>query len=88
MMTNIDLLISGLGGPENIVEIEPCITRLRIEVHSTEKIDSKQLRASGCHGLMQHGVGIQIVVGPHAELIAEQISQEIWSADDEKTEII
>ncbi|OKL47428.1 PTS sugar transporter [Boudabousia liubingyangii] len=82
-MTKLEQMIAGLGGPENIVELEPCITRLRIEVEDPKALDLETLRDSGCHGIMNHGNGIQVVVGPQAELIAEELSELIWGSEIE-----
>ncbi|MBV7363962.1 PTS transporter subunit EIIB [Actinomycetaceae bacterium TAE3-ERU4] len=73
-MINLEKILAGLGGPKNIVEIEPCITRLRVEVVEASKIDFDLLTSSGCHGISSHGTGIQVVVGPNAELIAHDLS--------------
>jgi PTS system N-acetylglucosamine-specific IIB component len=66
-------IIAGLGGVENIIEIEPCITRLRTEVHDASKVDHAVLRAGGAHGVMATGNIVQVVVGPEADTIASDI---------------
>lgn len=66
-------IIAGLGGAENIIEIEPCITRLRTEVRDASRVDQKALRAAGAHGVMAAGNVVQVVVGPQADTIASDI---------------
>ncbi|GII82774.1 PTS sugar transporter [Sphaerisporangium siamense] len=66
-------IIAGLGGVENIIDIEPCITRLRTEVRDASKVDHAVLRAAGVHGVMAAGNVVQVVVGPDADTIASDI---------------
>lgn len=68
--------LEALGGPENIVDIEGCITRLRGTVVDPGKIDIgslKQLKIIG-EPIIKGGV-IQIVVGTKAEMIATEINK-------------
>ncbi len=66
-------ILAGLGGADNIVEIEPCITRLRTEVVDGSQVDEKALKAAGAHGVVASGNVVQVVVGPEADNIAEDI---------------
>ncbi|WP_377638889.1 glucose PTS transporter subunit EIIB [Oryzobacter terrae] len=73
MSSKAEQILAGLGGADNIVEIEPCITRLRTEVHDPSKVDEAALRAAGAHGVIASGSVVQVVVGPEADNIAEDI---------------
>ncbi|GHH68507.1 PTS sugar transporter [Streptosporangium violaceochromogenes] len=73
MAADAGAIIAGLGGAENIVEIEPCITRLRTEVRDAAKVDRAALKAAGAHGVMAAGNVVQVVVGPEADTIAGDI---------------
>ncbi|HIX00836.1 MAG TPA: glucose PTS transporter subunit EIIB [Candidatus Nesterenkonia stercoripullorum] len=66
-------LLAGLGGSDNIVEIEPCITRLRTEVENPSLVDEKALKAAGAHGVVVAGSVVQVIVGPEADTLAEDI---------------
>jgi N-acetylglucosamine PTS system EIIB component len=66
-------IIAGLGGADNIVELEPCITRLRTEVRDGSKVNEAALKAAGAHGVMKVGNNVQVVVGPEADSIANDI---------------
>jgi N-acetylglucosamine PTS system EIIB component len=72
-MSKAEEILAGLGGADNIVEIEPCITRLRCEVNDGSKVDEKALKAAGAHGVIASGNVVQVVVGPNADNIAEDI---------------
>ncbi len=68
--------IEALGGADNIVEIEGCITRLRGTVKDPSKVDLKRLQSLGVIGRpIFMGKGIQIVVGTHAELIGTEMNR-------------
>ncbi len=73
MSTQAEKLVAGLGGAANIVEIEPCITRLRTEVEDASLVDEAALKAAGAHGVMRSGSVIQVVLGPEADTIASDI---------------
>ncbi|SDG12309.1 PTS system, N-acetylglucosamine-specific IIB component [Lentzea fradiae] len=66
-------IITALGGADNIVEIEPCITRLRCELEDGSVVDEKALKALGAHGVMRSGNVVQVVVGPEADTLASDI---------------
>jgi glucose-like phosphotransferase system IIB component len=68
--------IEALGGADNIVEIEGCITRLRGTVVDPSKVDLRKLQVLGVIGRpIFMGKGIQIVVGTHAELIGTAMNE-------------
>jgi PTS system N-acetylglucosamine-specific IIB component len=73
MNSKAEQILAGLGGPANIVEIEPCITRLRTEVNDGSLVDEKMLKAAGAHGVVRSGNVVQVVVGPEADTLAEDI---------------
>ena len=73
MSTQAEKLVAGLGGAGNIIEIEPCITRLRTEVEDASLVDEAALKAAGAHGVMRSGGVVQVVLGPEADTIASDI---------------
>lgn len=73
MSTQAEQIVAGLGGAANILDMEPCITRLRTEVQDASLVDEKALKAAGAHGVMRSGKVIQVVVGPQADTIASDI---------------
>ena len=72
-MSKADDLLAGLGGGDNIVEMEACITRLRTQVHDPGLVDEAKLKAAGAMGVVKQGTTVQVVVGPQADTIAEDI---------------
>ena len=72
-MSQAEQIVAGLGGKDNIVEIEACITRLRTEVEDVSLVDDAALKAAGAHGVMRAGTVVQVIVGPQADTIASDI---------------
>lgn len=66
-------ILAALGGGDNVVELEPCITRLRCEVGDGGKVDVPALEAAGAHGVLHQGAVVQVVVGPEADTLAGDI---------------
>lgn len=64
-------IVAGLGGAQNIRTLEPCITRLRVEVNDADAVDEDALKRVGAFGVVTVGSTIQVVVGPEADEIAE-----------------
>jgi PTS system N-acetylglucosamine-specific IIB component len=73
MSSKAEQILAGLGGADNVVEIEACITRLRTEVEDSGKVDDAALKKAGAHGVVKSGRVVQVVVGPEADTLAEDI---------------
>ncbi|MFD9580021.1 PTS transporter subunit EIIB [Streptomyces griseus] len=73
MATKAEKIVAGLGGIDNIDEIEGCITRLRTEVHDPEKVDEAALKAAGAHGVVKMGTAFLVDLGPSADPFAADI---------------
>ena len=69
------LILSGLGGKDNIEELDNCITRLRITVRDSELVDEEKLKKSGARGIIKQGVGVQIVYGTNASVIKNRLEE-------------
>lgn len=66
-------IISGLGGRENITDLDCCATRLRITVKDASKVSDAALKRTGASGVIKHGNGIQVIYGPKVTVIKSQI---------------
>lgn len=73
MSTKAEQILAGLGGAGNIVEMEACITRLRTEVRDGSQVNEAALKAAGAHGVVISGEVVQVVVGPEADTLADDI---------------
>ncbi len=66
-------LIAAFGGRENLVSVDACITRLRMEVADTGKVDQNRLKALGAAGVIEVGSSVQAVFGTQAEALKNDI---------------
>nr|WP_272924765.1 MULTISPECIES: PTS glucose/sucrose transporter subunit IIB [unclassified Streptomyces] len=73
MASKAEKIVAGLGGLDNIEEVEGCITRLRTEVVDSSLVDEAALKAAGAHGVVKMGTAIQVVIGTDADPIAAEI---------------
>lgn len=68
-------IISLLGGRENIILVDACMTRLRVTVKDVSKVaDAASWKAEGAMGLIKKGEGIQAVYGPKADVLKSDIN--------------
>lgn len=72
-MSKAEEILAALGGDGNVLDLEPCITRLRVEVADPSLVDEPRLRASGAFGVVRSGNAVQVVVGPEADTLASDI---------------
>lgn len=68
-------IIGFLGGKENILEVDACMTRLRVTVKDVEKVsDDEKWKENGALGLIKKGNGIQAIYGPKADVLKSDIN--------------
>ena len=67
-------VLNALGGSANIVRVDACITRLRLEIKNKSIVDQKALKNAGAAGVMDGpGGSMQVVFGTESEHLKEQI---------------
>lgn len=67
-------IIDGLGGYDNIIAVNNCISRLRVDVKDMSLIDEALLKSTGSMGIVKPSdTHIQVVYGPKIEKIAKQV---------------
>ncbi len=71
----IEQMIRALGGKNNIKALDSCITRLRVQLHSTTGIQESDFRQLGANGVLFVGDGVQIILGTKSENIKTQMDQ-------------
>ena len=71
--TKAEKLISAFGGRENLVNVDACITRLRMEVADKNMVDKARLKSLGAAGVMEVGNNVQAIFGTQAELLKNDI---------------
>ena len=76
-MTRPEQVLAAIGGMDNVISIEPCVTRLRCQLREPDQVDRAALRHLGVHGVTVQGDSVQIIVGPDADLLASDID-DLW----------
>ncbi|MDT5161696.1 MAG: N-acetylglucosamine system or component, partial [Mycobacterium sp.] len=71
--TKAEQLIAAFGGRENLVNVDACITRLRMEVADKSKVDQARLKSLGAAGVIEVGNSVQAVFGTDAEALKNSI---------------
>src|SRR6478735_2178532 len=66
-------LIAAFGGRENLVNVDACITRLRMEVADKAAVDKARLKALGAAGVIEVGNNVQAIFGTQAEVLKNDI---------------
>jgi len=67
------LILQGLGGKDNIQDLDCCATRLRVTVKNGEKVSEPALKKSGASGVIKKGNGVQIIYGPRVSVIKSNL---------------
>ena len=67
------LILEGLGGIDNVANLDCCATRLRVTVKDPDKVSDILLKQSGAAGVIRKGVGIQVVYGPQVAVIKSEL---------------
>lgn len=68
--------LDSLGGADNIKIMDSCITRLRVSLEDTSKINENDFKKIGASGVIKLGKNdIQVIVGTKAGLISEEIKR-------------
>ncbi|EST51820.1 PTS acetylglucosamine transporter subunit IIB [Brevibacillus panacihumi W25] len=74
MREKAEQVLASIGGKENIIQVEACITRLRLHVKNENLIQEKALKDLGAAGIIRLGKGqVQIVFGTQSELLRDEI---------------
>ena len=75
--TQIEALISGLGGKDNIAEIGTCMTRIRAQVKDLNKVNDDVLAKSGNKGIFKDKNEIQVVYGLSVKDVFDQVAEKL-----------
>lgn len=74
--TMASVILEGCGGKENIVSIDNCITRLRLEVKDRLLVDEKKIKSSGAAGVIRPGkTSVQVIIGTKVQFVADEFKK-------------
>ncbi|MDO4439383.1 MAG: N-acetylglucosamine-specific PTS transporter subunit IIBC [Eubacteriales bacterium] len=69
-------ILEGCGGKGNIVSIDNCITRLRLEIKDYTLINESKIKASGAAGVMRPSKNtVQVIIGPKVQFVADEFKK-------------
>lgn len=69
-----EMILEGVGGKENLVTIDNCITRLRLEIKDQALVNEKLIKAAGAVGIMRPGKNsLQIVIGTKVQFVSDEL---------------
>ena len=69
-------ILEGLGGKENIKELDYCATRVRVEIADYTQVDEKKIKSSGVPGIVRPSKNtVQVVVGPKVQFVYDEIKK-------------
>lgn len=66
-------ICDGLGGRDNISDVDCCATRLRCTVYQSSKVKTDVLKSTGASGVIQKGNGVQVIYGPRVTVIKSHL---------------
>ncbi len=69
------LILTGLGGLENLSDLDCCATRLRVTVQDPNKVSDSMLKATGASGVLRKGNGVQVIYGPQVSVIKSALDE-------------
>ncbi|EUJ19520.1 PTS system N-acetyl glucosamine specific transporter subunits IIABC [Listeria aquatica FSL S10-1188] len=66
--------LGGLGGEDNLVKVDNCTTRLRLQVKDADLMNEAALKKSGARGVVKiNKENVQIIVGADVEFVADKM---------------
>ncbi|MGL5292001.1 MAG: PTS transporter subunit EIIB, partial [Vibrionaceae bacterium] len=71
---NSKAIIEGLGGKDNIIDVQNCYTRLRVEINDPNLVNESKLQEANPMGIVNKGQSIQIIFGSHVASIRQEVN--------------
>lgn len=69
-------ILEGLGGKENVVSVDNCVTRLRLEIKDHTLVNEKKIKAAGAAGVIRPGKNsVQVVIGTKVQFVADELKK-------------
>lgn len=78
------MVLKGLGGKQNLSDLDCCATRLRVTVLDSSLVDDGMLKASSASGVIHKGNGVQVIYGPKVSVIKSNLETFLETPEAEK----
>ena len=75
------LILKGLGGKDNLSDVDCCATRLRVTVIQPDLVQDSLLKESGASGVIHKGNGVQVIYGPQVSVVKSNLEDFLDTAD-------
>ena len=82
------LILKGLGGKQNLSDLDCCATRLRVTVTDASLVDDSLLRQSGASGVIHKGNGVQVIYGPQVSVVKSKLEDFLDSAESDNLDAV
>lgn len=70
------IILEGLGGKDNIVSVDNCVTRLRLEIKDYTQVNDKKIKSAGVAGVIRPSkTSIQVVIGTKVQFVADEFKK-------------
>lgn len=74
--TVAQIVLEGIGGKENVKNLDNCVTRLRFEIKDYTKVDEKKIKSAGVAGIIRPGkTSVQVIVGTKVQFVADEMKK-------------
>lgn len=76
-------MLQALGGKENIITLDNCITRLRMSIKDMSKVDDAELKSLKAIGVVRlNDNNLQVVIGPQVQSVKDELERLIQTTDN------
>lgn len=70
------IVLEGVGGKDNVVSADNCITRLRLEIKDYTLVDEKKIKSAGVAGVIRPGKNsVQVIIGTQVQFVADEFKK-------------
>lgn len=81
-------ILMGLGGKDNLKDLDCCATRLRVTVKDPSRVTDTMLKESGASGVIHKGDGVQVIYGPRVSVIKSNLEEFLESPLSDSPELL
>ena len=75
---DLQAILQGLGGAENVVSLDHCATRLRVELKDQSLLDEARIKGAGARGVVKSGpTSVQVVIGLKVQAVADELQKRL-----------
>ncbi len=82
------MILTGLGGKENLSDLDCCATRLRVTVKDASKVSDDLLKSSGASGVIHKGDGVQVIYGPQVSVVKSNLEDFLDTPESDHAEVL